>query len=293
MYDNLLFPTDGSPGATAALDHALDVAAAHGATVHLLNVADTAQDSVTRIGDEVIDTLETEGERIVDEAAARANERGVSTETVVLQGEPYSTIVDYADERETDLVVMPTHGRKGLERFLLGSVTERVVRRANVPVLTVRPDSDIAYPYGDVLVPTDGSECADAALDAGIDATVAADATLHLLSIVDVTTLGVDVRAEIQIDYLEETATEIVADAKTAATDAGLDDVTATVEFGSSIRVAIVEYVEDHDVDLLVVGTHGRTGVDRYILGSVAEQLIRTAPVPVLTVRAPEEPEDA
>lgn len=288
MYDRLLVPTDGSPGATAVLDHAFDIATAHDATVHLLNVADTGQDSVTRIGDEVIDTLETEGERIVDEAAERASERGLATEPVVLQGEPYSTIVDYADEHEIDLLVMPTHGRKGLERFLLGSVTERVVRRANVPVLTVRPDSDLAYPYRNVLVPTDGSDCADAALGVGIDTASAADATLHLLSIVDTTTLGVDVRAQLQIDYLEDTATEIVTDAEHTATEAGIDDVSGSVEFGASIRSTIVEYVEDYDVDLLVVGTHGRTGVDRYLLGSVAEQLIRTAPVPVLTVRAPE-----
>ena len=285
MYDDLLFPTDGSDGATAALDHTLDIAAAHDATVHLLNVADTARDSVTRIGGEVIDALEAEGERIVDEASERASERGVSTETDVLQGEPYSTIVDYADDRGVDLVVMPTHGRKGLERFLLGSVTERVVRRANVPVLTVRPDSAVGYPYESVLVPTDGSDCADTALGVGSDTAVAADATLHVLSVVDTASLGVDVRAQLQIDALEDMAADIVADAEATATDRGVERVTGTVEFAASIRAAIVEYVDEHDIDLLVLGTHGRTGLDRYLLGSVTEQLIRTAPVPVLTVR--------
>jgi nucleotide-binding universal stress UspA family protein len=289
MYDDICFPTDGSDGATAALDHALDIAAAVDATLHLLNVADTSRDSVTRIGGEVVDALETEGERIVDAAAERASERGVSTTTAVLQGDPYRTIVDYADEYGIDLLVMPTHGREGLERFLLGSVTERVVRRANVPVLTVRPDESLTYPYGNVLVPTDGSDCADAALGVGIDAAVTSDAGLHILSVVDTASLGVDVRAQMQIDALESTATETVENAEARATDAGLEDVTGVVEFSSSIRAAIVEYVEDNDVDLVVVGTHGRTGVDRYLLGSVAEQLIRTSPVPVLTVRAPPE----
>jgi nucleotide-binding universal stress UspA family protein len=288
MYDDILFPTDGSEGAATVLEHALDIAAETDATLHLLNVADTARDSVTQVGGEVVDALETEGERIVDGAAERASDRGVATETAVLQGDPYRTIVDYADEYGMDLLVMPTHGRKGLERFLLGSVTERVVRRANVPVLTVRPDSDLAYPYENVLVPTDGSDCAGAALGVGIDEAAAADAALHLLSVVDTASLGVDVRAQMQIDALEANAADFVEEAETRASEAGIADVTGVVEFSSSIRAAIVEYVEDHDVDLVVVGTHGRTGVDRYLLGSVAEQLLRTVPVPVLIVREPE-----
>jgi nucleotide-binding universal stress UspA family protein len=293
MYDSLLFPTDGSEGAKAALDHVLDIAAAHEATVHLLSVADTRHDSVTRIGDEVVDALELEGQDIVDEAASRAQERGVATETAVLQGTPSATIVDYADDRAVDLVAMPTHGRQGVERLLLGSVTERVVRRATVPVLTIRPDEErLSYPYRNVLVPTDGSDCADAALDAGIEVATATDADLHVLSVVDVTSLGVDVRAEFQVDVLEESANEIVTEAAETASAGGVEAVSGVVEFGSSIGRAIVEYAEEHDVDLVVVGTHGRTGLDRYLLGSVAEKLIRTAPVPVLTVRAPDAEEE-
>jgi nucleotide-binding universal stress UspA family protein len=117
---------------------------------------------------------------------------------------------------------------------------------------------------------------------------VAADAALHVLSVVDTASLGVDVRTQLQLDFLQEEAADIVREAEAAAADGGLDDVTGVIEFASSVRAAIVEYVEEHDIDVVVVGTHGRTGVDRYLLGSVAEQLIRTAPVPVLTVRAPE-----
>nr|WP_321112605.1 universal stress protein [Halorussus salinisoli] len=171
MYDQLLFPTDGSDGASVAFDHLLDIATSHDATVHVLNVADTTQHSVTRIQGEVIDVLEEEGEKIVQEAADRLRDRGVDVVTEVLQGEPYREIIDYAETRGVDLVGMPTHGRRGLERFLLGSTTERVVRRVDVPVLTIRPDDDvtITHPYEDVLVPTDGSDCANQALAIGVD----------------------------------------------------------------------------------------------------------------------------
>jgi len=287
MYDLVLYPTDGSEGATVAFDHVLDLAAAHDATVHILNVADTTQTSTTRIQGEVIDILEQEGEQIVQEAADKAAQRGITTVTEVLQGEPYSTIVEYADARGVDCIAMSTHGRRGLERFLLGSTTERVVRRANVPVLTIQPDEDSTneYPYRNVLVPTDGSDCANQALALGVDVANAEGSTLHLLSVIAVASLGVDVRSALQIEVLEDQANELIEEARTFATEAGIDSVSGTVEYGPSIHQAILSYIDEHDVDLVVVGTHGRTGFDRYVLGSVTEYLIRTSPIPVLIVR--------
>ncbi|MFC6720673.1 universal stress protein [Halobacteriaceae archaeon SHR40] len=289
MYDDILFPTDGSDGAADTFDHVLDIAATHDATVHILFVTDTTQTSATRIRSELLDTLEAEGEEIVAETAARAEQRDVSTVTEVVQGEPYREIVEYADSREIDLVVMPTHGRQGLERFLLGSTTERVVRQANVPVLTIQPDDDrtIEYPYRNVLVPTDGSECANQALALGTDVATTHGAALHLLSVVAVTSLGVDVRSEVRTTALEERANDLIEDAEGFATNAGVDSVSTTVGYGASIHRAILSYLDDHDIDLVVMGTHGRTGFDRYVLGSVTEYLVRTSPIPVLTVREP------
>jgi len=286
MYDEILFPTDGSDGADAVFDHILEIADAHGSRVRVLNVADTNQPSVLRKGGDVLDVLKQEGKRIVGDAAGRARERGVSVITEVIQGEPYRTVVDYAESHGVDLIAMPTHGRRGLERFLLGSTTERVVRRAEVPVLTVKPDGDssVGYPYANVLVPTDGSDCAKAALSAGVGVVKAERASLHLLSVVDTTSLGVE-NVEAQMVALEESANEILEGASGFAENAGIDPVSETVEYGTSVHGAILSYIEDNDTDLVVVGTHGRTGFKRYVLGSVTEYLIRTSPVPVLTVR--------
>ncbi len=289
MFEDILFPTDGSDGAARAFEHALDVAAAHGATVHVLNVADTTRDSLVRIEGQIVDALVEEGEALVEEVAALADDRNVPTETAVLQGEPYRAIVDYADDRGIDLVVMPTHGRRGLSRLLLGSTTERVVRRSNVPVLTLRPDADVdhPYPYGRVLVPTDGSDCAAAALDLGAGLATTGGATLHVLSVLDIAQYGIDTRVDVQLDRLEAASEAAVDEATARAEAAGVDpeSLVGAVEVSSSIHRAIMSYVEDHDVDAVVVGTHGRTGFHRYMLGSVAEKLVRTAPVPVLTVR--------
>ena len=291
MFDQLLFPTDGSDGASAAFEHVLDVAAAHDATVHVLNVVDTAGDALRRIDAGVVDDLERQGEQLVSETAAAAETRDLDTETVVVRGTPYERIVDYANAEGIDLIAMATHGLRGLERFLLGSTTERVVRRADVPVLTIRPNEDarIEYPYRNVLVPTDGSDCAGEALTAGIEVVTDGDATLHLLSVIDTMALGADVRTEMQMGSLEDSANRIVDDAAELAAGRGVDAPVTAVEYGSSIANTIRSYVDDHGIDLVVVGTHGRTGFGRYLLGSVTEKLVRRSPVPVLTVREPAE----
>jgi len=291
MFDEILFPTDGSDGAAEGLEFALDIAATRDATLHLLSVANTTRGAIDTLAQD--ETLEERARDAVDEAAERARERGVSVVDAVERGNPHRVVCDYAESVGVDVVVMPTRGRRGLERFLLGSTTERVVRRSEVPVLTVRPggDAPATYPFEDVLVGVDGSDCARAALDAGVAVADQEGADLHLLSVVDVAALGPEVRTEYLEDALEADAQSVVDDAAAQASSAGVDPAAESVAFGSSISRAIRKYVEENDVDLLVVGTHGRTGFNRYVLGSVAEFLVRTSPVPVLTVRAPEREE--
>lgn len=142
MYERILFPTDGSENAAAAFEYALDLAETYDATLCVLFVADTNRDSLTVIGTDVVDALEREGQSVVDDLVDRATDRGVTVVSDVVQGDPYLTIVDYVDAAAVDVVVMATHGRTGLDRVLLGSVTERVLRSVAVPVLTVNPRTE-------------------------------------------------------------------------------------------------------------------------------------------------------
>ncbi|MFC5970749.1 universal stress protein [Halomarina salina] len=142
MFDRILFPTDGSEGADEALEYALELARTHDATLHVLFVADTNRDSVTLVGTDVVDALTAVGEESVASVVDRASEHDVPTETAVEQGTPWRTIVDYAEGNDVDLLVMATHGRRGLDRYLLGSVTEKVVRTSTIPVMTVRIDAE-------------------------------------------------------------------------------------------------------------------------------------------------------
>ena len=285
MFDRILFPIDDSDGVAAVRDSVYALAAAHDATLHVLNVADTAHDSVTRIGDQVVDALEQTGEQLVAETARQAAERGISTQTAVIQGGVAATITEYAETAEIDCIVMPTQGRKGIEERLLGSTTERVSRETTVPLLTLRPDAaPLSTPIERLLVPTDGSDTAAAALDVGIDLAVADTSTLHLLSVVDTSLFGGDIQAEQYADSLTEAATGITDDARDRATAAGVGEVITAVEDDRSVAEGIRSYAAEAEADCIVVGTHGRTGLDRYLLGSVTETLIRTSPVPVMVV---------
>ena len=285
MFDRILFPIDDSDGAVAIRESIYALAAAHDATLHVLNVADTAHDSVTRIGDEVVDALEIEGEELVSETASQAAERGIPTKTAVIQGGVAATITKYAATADIDLIAMPTQGRTGIEERLLGSTTERVSRETPVPLLTLRPDATpLATPFERLLVPTDGSDTASSAIDVGLDLAVVDSSTLQLLSVTDTSLFGSELQADQYADSLRETASEIVTDGRDRATAAGVDDVVTTVAEDESVVAGIQSYAADADSDCIVVGTHGRTGLDRYLLGSVTETLIRTASIPVLVV---------
>jgi len=129
MYDTILLPTDGHPRTPQAIEHALNVAELADATVHLISV-------------ETPEVTEAEARAAVDAADDMAADRGIPTRTTVLAGRPYEEILEYAQRIGVDLIVMGTQGRSGLDRFMLGSVTERVLRTSDVPVLAVRLDDE-------------------------------------------------------------------------------------------------------------------------------------------------------
>lgn len=145
MYNRILVPTDGSAETERAVEHAVELAATHEATLHAVYVVNTAsfaslpmETSWEGIGD----LLREEGDNAVKRVYELAEERDVTVEAELIEGSPSREIVRYAKEKECDLIVMGTHGRGGIDRLLLGSVAERVVRSSPVPVLTIRVGSE-------------------------------------------------------------------------------------------------------------------------------------------------------
>ena len=142
MYDRILLPTDGSEGNDRAVGEAIDLAAETGAELHVLFVVEELPYAPEMTEDRLEVQLRGIGEEATETIRERAEEAGVTAQTAIEDGTPHLEILGYVDREMIDLVVMGTHGRNGLDKYLLGSVTERVVRSADVPVLTVRGDGD-------------------------------------------------------------------------------------------------------------------------------------------------------
>lgn len=166
VYERILHPTDGSTGSAHVTLQAIDLAEQYGATIYGLNVVDSDVNAL--LGTDS-DTLEQRGRDAVESVEKMADAHGVEVETEVLDGDPAETILDYAEEVDADIIVSGTHGRSGVKRQLLGSVAERLVRHASMPVMTVQlPETDVTVEDSDQAE----AIAADALADAGYDAEI-------------------------------------------------------------------------------------------------------------------------
>lgn len=141
MYDRILLPTDGSEAMAPIIDHAATLADVHGATLHAVYVVNTSSINdlpMESTWEGLSHALEEEGRAGLQAVETRA--KSVPVETTLIEGSPAREIIDYAEGEDCDVIVMGTHGRSGVDRLLLGSVAERVVRTSGVPVLTIRVD---------------------------------------------------------------------------------------------------------------------------------------------------------
>jgi len=289
MYDSILIPTDGSEHAELAARHGLGLAERFDATVHVVGVVDVAAAAgpfnAGGVDSAFVDRLREEAQSAVT-AVEDLSDADVSLQSAVVRGEPGDAIVEYIDDVGIDVVAMGTRGQRGLRRFVTGSVTEHVVRRAHVPVVTARTtDAAPVTDYEQVLVTTDGSEHAEAAVDHAVAVADAYDATLHVLSVVDISAVAAGPTTSPPMDLLDQfreqgvEATDRMAE---RARDAGVEVVTEVRE--GFPGPGLLDYADEAGIDLIAMGTHGRTGVDRLLLGSTTERTIRRAKVPVMSV---------
>lgn len=293
MYDTILVPTDGSEPAVRAAEHGLALAAAFDAQVHVITVVDvqgaSGPFSAGGVDDEFVDHLKASGREAIETIESLAAERDAALETAIVEGDPRETILTYVEDHGIDLVAMGTHGRTGVERYLTGSVCEHVLRNASVPVLTGRATEtgEPAGSYDDVLIPTDGSGAAEAAVAHGIAIADAVDARVHAVNVIDLGDVSASSELTIPSDLIDslqdrgEDATDAVV---AAAEDAGLEAVTEVR--GGFPAQDLLEYADEEGIDLISMGTAGRTGISRFLMGSTTERVVRHADVPVVSVNA-------
>lgn len=295
-YRTILVPLDGSPFGEQALPFAAGAALRTGAVLQLVHVH--RSDTVETITpdprwDEAFRRQQEEYLAAVAREVSRRH--GVEARTEVVTGTPVYTLVQWTEKPGADLVVMTTHGRSGISRLWLGSVADGMVRGAKIPVLLIRPDEDDspdrpAAEFREVLVPLDGSRLSEQVLERVLALTGVQDVRYTLLHIV-APALRLDGKG-LHVDEAREAELEARAAEQLAATARRLHERGPEVRYEVVAHPVppqyIVEYAEEHSIELIAMTTHGRGGLSRLILGSVADKVLRASPVPLLLYR----PED-
>lgn len=307
----VLCAIDFSVVSRRAISVAATVSRWYDADLTLLHVADPHEPTLPGLGPSTGWSTGTPDEarraRIMDElrrsiagTGADADADAAHAQLMVREGKPWTTILAEADRLHADLLVLGSHGRGGFDRLLLGSVSERVVRSAQCPVLTVplraAPIPTGAFLPRRILCPFDHSPSSREALRYALALGQESGASLTVLHAIE--WLADDqTRSSAQFDvsayrqHLIEDAqarllSEIPDDVRTWC------DVHVRVVFGRSYR-EVLGAADNIGADLIVMGAQGRGAIDSLVFGSTSEQVLRAATCPVLTLRARANPDDA
>lgn len=299
MFTKILVPLDGSELAERALSPATTLATPHSGKVILL--------SVTYLQHMFVEEPEGYGFLLPEDSLAQTRrELTAYLENLrrtrarpelnllprVLEGDVASCIVDTAASEDVDLIVMSTHGRSGFSRWMLGSVTERVLRQAPCPVLVIRETK----PFQHVLITLDGSELSEQALGPGLEVARRFGSRVTLFQVEPSEELAPQFVAELESvegslsekardDFYLETYLQRVSRQFQPTMDQEIEFASAT----GPVAPAILDFIESHDVDLVAMTTHGRSGLKRWVYGSVTEKVLHVADCGLLVVRPPAE----
>ncbi|MDX1415353.1 MAG: universal stress protein [Candidatus Promineifilaceae bacterium] len=299
MYKKILVPLDGSVLAEQALDPALQLAKPVSGELLLIRIPMHVGSHNRPISpaqeyawpQETYTPIKGESAEYLRDLRSSRAVPGVSIRTMVIQGDRAGTIVDTALSEQVDLIIMSTHGRTGLSRWVLGSVTSRVLRQAPCPVLVLRK----AVPLKHVMITLDGSLLAEQAIQPGIALARACGAKLTLLRVISAAEdiiEGNKIRENVNLgtddpnQQLIQAARNYLRDF-VAIHDTGNLEVELAVWTGV-VAPTILDFAAQENVDLIAMTTHGRTGFRRWIYGSVTENILYGTDCAVLIIRPPE-----
>jgi len=280
IFRKILCPVDFSNSSIAALDQAAKLARKGDAMLYLMNVEFVPMSNPAELAHYV--TVSTEPGKVPLARIARKHLAKVRHEVLVQVGRPAELIEKAADDLEVDLIVMATHGRRGVARLFLGSIAEHVVRTSTRPVLSISPGTTIGA-LKKILCPVDFDPKSIAALKFGWRLAQEYRAAINLLHVVAAPFEPSEVPVEASKPEWEREAraqlSEVVAKSLGAQAKCKL-----LVQSGDPAG-AILDVAKELRPDLIVMATHGRSGLSRLVLGSVAGRVVRESTVPVLTVR--------
>jgi nucleotide-binding universal stress UspA family protein len=293
---------DGSPLAEQALSCAVTLARGLAAELVLFRAVSLPVDAgvyrggAALKGADLLERLEVEADESLGKVADRVQEAGLEVQHVVQHGPAAEAIVDYAEQTDIWSIVMATHGYSGIKRWTHGSVAERVLQAASVPVLMVRAQEAEAEHAQKltlcrrILVPLDGSEMAEQVLPpvAVVAQAVGAEVFLFRVALDQPARMIGTEWYFLPVEGAfaeEEREAQAYLDHVAARFQEGGVQVSTATEVGP-VAESIIGYAEASHVDLIAMCTHGRTGLARWAFGSVADRVLRAGGVPIFLVRA-------
>lgn len=290
MFKRIVVPLDRTECALAVLPTARALAARTGATLALLHVIDRHYPST-----DLADQQRRDARQWLRAVAGEPPYEQTPTIIAVRDGTPTEEIITYAEEIEADAVCMATHARGGISRVVVGSVAERVVHDAPLPVLLIRPD--VAVPeipsHAPVIVPLDGSPRAEAALPYATDLAKRLDAPLVLVRVWNAAPPIIPGPYAFEMDQMVfEEIEEATAESATSYLNATArwlrgDVAVETACLHGEATEQLATYLRARRPGIVVMGAHGRSGVPRWVMGSVAIALVRAAVTPILLIGDP------
>jgi nucleotide-binding universal stress UspA family protein len=287
----LLLPLDFSDASKAILKEVAWRPWPKATSAHIIHVVDTES-----IRSALVDTSPYLGvhlsaaECLVSSAAQQLSSRGIEATTLVTKGHPLTYIPAYAKEIAADVVLVGSHGESALKRFLMGSVAKAVLRHAPCSVEIVRPPAqDWGMKEGmRILLATDGSDCSNLAAHSVADRAWPVDSVVKIIRVVEPRLLAIEASLGAAYQCIEDEerkqAKAGVKETEGWMTAAGIRAVT-TIASGH-VRASIIDGADAWNADLVVVGSHGRRGLSRMLLGSVAETVALYAHCSVEVVRS-------
>ncbi len=290
MFEKILAPTDFSAPAELALRHARALAERHGSSIELLTAVHGSEiwlaDGPIPVPGDYLADAQRQALRDLEGLAAPLHAKGIDTGCRVVEDRPESAIRSAALEIGADLIVMGTHGRTGIAHAVMGSVAERALREAPCPVLTIRGDGPEPRPVRTIAAATDFSADAGHALGWAGELAESCGADLVLVHAVSMP-FGVGA-LEVAVPDPAQSAAEAAAREALEQQRGELGDLVSELVVDSGPADAIIlSAARRFSCDLIVVGSRGRTGLAHVVLGSTAERVVRTAPIPVATVKLP------
>ncbi len=285
--EKLLLPTDSSEFSEGAIREAITLAKACSSKLFAVSVIETNPEYET-IAPQLVEKAEKEARQHLNAVKARASKEGVDCEIIARQGEePYKYIVEEAAKNQVNMIIMGRRGRTGFKRLMMGSVTAKVIGHAPCNVLVVPRAARLEL--RNILVATDGSRYSDAAASEAISIAKQCGANLVVVSVVpsEAESPFDIVHSEMQkgliADKEFQEAEKNIKSVKNLAEKEGIN-VSGFILAGRPYE-AIIDTAKEKRADLIVVGSHGRTGIARLLMGSVTERVIGHAECAVLIVK--------